>query len=138
MKRFLLLVYLFSSISAHAADPARPIDMTQVLVDADGKPIVDPFQMTKDDPECLKCGHLTLGRAIEHALFAALPDDKTPAEQKWARGVLAEKIKEDPHATLTAEELVVVKRVVGEVYSARLLVAMYPLLDPAAVPPSVK
>jgi len=112
------------------------IDMTQVLVDENGMPVKDQFMQGPDDPQCLKCKPLTLGAAIAHALFAALPSEKDiSGEQKFARGNLALRIEHDPHAKLTASEITVVKDLVGKLYSAIIISRVYPVLDPNAGPP---
>jgi len=114
------------------------IDMTVVLHDDAGKPIADQYVQTSDDPSCSKCGSLTLGHAVAHALFAAFPDEKDlSGEQKWARGVLAEQIKNEPKAQLSSAQIVVIKALVGKLYNGVIVTQIFKLLDPNATPPAL-
>ena len=115
------------------------VDMTAVLRDENGKPGRDYFgQQLKPGETCADCPPLTLGRAAAHALMAQLAGDDKDFEQKWARAVLAERIKEDPHASLTAAETATIEKRLGEVYGGLVLYQAFPLLDPNRQPPPVK
>lgn len=153
MIRSLALAMLFLAPSIAYAQPApisRTIDMTAPLKDDHGKPMIDQLEAVPDakDPakaDCSKCGPLTVGHAIAHALFADLPQERTPqgystvtAEQRWARGALADRIKDDPKATLSAKEVTVIEKVVGEAYGTSIIMQVFPLLDPNAKPPEVQ
>ena len=118
---------------------AENVDMTQVLLAEGGEPAKDPFDLTKDDPQCEKCKPLTMGLAIAHALVAQLPEERDMDPlQKWARGDLAAKIMSGKPVALTAEDITVIKRLVGKLYGAVLIRQIYPALDPAATPPAIK
>jgi hypothetical protein len=117
----------------------RTIDMTVPLVDEIGRPAKDVLAREPDDPTCAHCPVLTLGHAIAHALFATLPGDKNEsAEQKWARGVLADRVRDNKAAALSAEELALIKRDLAEAYGSLVIMQTFPLLDPNAKPPTVK
>jgi hypothetical protein len=123
---------------ARAAD-GRSVDMTAVLHDESGRPARDVLARLPGDADCAHCPVLTLGRAAAHALFAAFPDERElPADQKWARAVLAARIENDTAARLDAEEIAVIKRLLGKAYGGVVLMQAYPLLDPNARPPAVK
>ena len=119
------------------ADP-RPIDMTTPLVDEVGKPMKDPFEASKDDPDCTKCAVLTLGHAVAHALFFPEKGETLSGDQKWARGVLAQRVRDAKDAELTSEEITVIKAALAKVFGGIVLVQAYPLLDPNAKPPKVQ
>lgn len=124
---------------ATRADPApRPIDMTVTMLDERGAPMKDPFQLTRDDPECAKCGPLTLGHAIAHALFYPEKGDALTGDQKWARGVLAQRVRDDKASELSSEEVTVIKKALAQVFGGIVLVQAYPMLDPNAKPPKVQ
>lgn len=124
---------------AAAAGGERTIDMTVALHDEFGRPAKDTLAAAKDDPDCARCPPLTLGRACAHALFAAYPDERElPADQKWARAVLAQRIENDKAARLDAEEIAAIKRLLGKAYGGVVLLQAYPLLDPNATPPAVE
>jgi hypothetical protein len=154
MKAYVLAgVLLLAGIQVGmAADtpPPRVIDMTVVLKDPQGKPIIDQLEGKADATkpggiDCSACGNLTVGHAIANALFANLPSEtnaqgvsSVSPEQKWARGALAERIKDDKTATLTASEIVVVKKLVGQVYGTNVIMQIFPLLDPSDKPPPLQ
>lgn len=139
-KALLLLTFCSLSTSICIADEVvkTKINMTQVLVE-DSKDITDPYFSTKDDPSCSKCPPLTLGMAASHALMGSYEDERgLDGEQKWARGVLADKIKNDASAILTASDVILIKRLLGKMFGVVIIKAAYPLLDPNAVPPAIK
>jgi len=138
MKSILLALAVLCLASPAFAD-GRAIDMTVALNDEQGRPAKDVLARDADDATCAHCPVLTLGHAIAHALYAMFPDEKTePQDQKWARGVLAQRIKDDKAAVLSSEEITVIKRELGKAYGPAILVQAYPLLDPNAKPPQVK
>ena len=133
---------LLAGFPAQAGEGKRhAVDMTAVMLDDNGRPAADfSAREEKDeaDPLCRKCPRLTLGRAVAQALFAAFPEDRDTAEQKWARAALAQRVRNDPAAVLTAEEIAVVKKQLGKAFGGVLLMQAYPLLDPNAKAPEVK
>lgn len=133
-----LAVWGCAAAWAGEAKPRHTVDMTQVLLDDSGRPAPDLSVREEDDPRCAKCPRLTLGRAVAQALFAAFPEDKDSAEQKWARAALADRIKADKAAALTVEEVAVIKRQLGKAFGGVLLMQAYPALDPNAKTPEVK
>jgi hypothetical protein len=117
----------------------RTIDMTVVLHSPTGEPLKDAGQITPEDPRCDKCRPLTLGIAAANALFSGSASERNLAgDQKFARYLLAERIKNAKEATLTAEEITAIKRLVGEIYSPVVVGQAYPLLDPNATAPKVQ
>lgn len=113
------------------------IDMTTVLFDENGKPTRDVAGIRRVE-DLTTAPELTLGRAVMHALFAAFPDEgELPAEEKWARGLLAMKVKDDPAAELTVEQIAKIKRLVGKLYGGLIIMQAFPLLDPSAKPPEL-
>src|SRR5690242_16370454 len=115
--RWLVLLLLFTGLALAENSPdvnqshvknggVSGINMTQIIVDENSVPVKDQYLQEADDPQCLKCKPLTLGAAIAHALFAALPSEKdVSGEQKFARGELALRIKNSTDAKLTAGEI---------------------------------
>jgi len=124
---------------AKPAPPARTIDMTAVLHDERGGPLKDPYTVAKDDPACAKCVDMTVGVAISHALLASLDEDRSlPWEQKWAFGLLAERVRANPAATLTAAETVKIEDRIGKVFSPIVIVQIVQMLEPGRKPPEVQ
>lgn len=142
----LLFVALFTVLASAAPlaaeDKVHTVDMTVLLVDEHGKPAKDVLARDPSDSDCSKCPTLTLGRAVAHSLFLSGGQEQgretVSAEQKWARAVLAERVKEDKAARLTADEVSVIKRQLATVYGGVILMQAYPILDPNSKPPAVK
>lgn len=122
-----------------AAHPPGEIDMTHVLVDDNGKPVIDLLMRDQGDPDCKLCGSLTLGAAIAHALTWTSEEDKNLTwEQRFARGFLAKKIRNDPKAKLSAGEVSVIERLLSRLYGAQILEQAISILDPGLQPPTIK
>src|ERR1700722_16463418 len=137
----LIAVMLYWPCAAHADELPKSwtVDMTTVMTDQDGAPIKDQFARTAEDPDCAKCKSLTLGEACAHALFYVGPDEKdVTAEQKWAWATFAERIRNDPKATLTAAEGDLIYRRLGKIFSGIVLMRAMPLIDPNRHPPEIK
>ena len=121
MKKIILaaLVLVASGGSALAVDFASPMNMI------DGK-----TPMRNEDKSIV-----TLGEVSENALLATFPDEQSLAgEEKMKRFALARKIHEqrkDP--VLTAEDIALLKKLIGKAYNALVVGQAYGLLDPASV-----
>ena len=127
----LLCFFLLMPVSAWAADPApRPIDMTAVLMGADGKPMVDTTRVTPDDPKCERCGSLTLGTVVSMALLVDRKEDTTmDPVAKARRGILALSIMNNKTAVLTASQVAEITKLMS-VWPPLVLARALPLLDP--------
>lgn len=119
---------------------AGGIDMTQPLAGVNGEPLRDTSAVDDAGPcKAAACPVLTLGRAASLALYASYPDEQSlGADQKWARGALAQKVAASNTAALTVEEIAVIKRCMGKFWSALIISEAFPLLDPNAAPPKVQ
>ena len=128
MKRLALLLPLLFAMPAWADQ--RPIDMTTVLMGADGKPITDTTKLTADDPRCEKCGPMTLGTVVGMAL---LLDRKEDAQMdpiaKARRGALALQIMDNKAAVLSAAQIAEITKLMS-VWPPLVLARALPLLDP--------
>jgi hypothetical protein len=116
-----------------------PINMKTPYLYNDGQPVKDAYGLNPSDPDFAekfeKCPDMTLGLAVSHALFASCEDERNlTGDAKWARGALADRIKDDEATELTAEEITVVKRLVGKLYNVAMVTWAMPLLDPVAKP----
>lgn len=97
------------------------IDFTKVLLDQDNNQISDPTISGKD---------LTLGRAASYALNASFQDEQQlSGEEKFKRGMLAFQIRDDDKADLKAEDVVLIKKVIGKAYSPLIVYRIYQMLD---------
>lgn len=109
-----------------AAAPAMALDMTRPIVPLTGKTFAGPDG---------KPATLTLGTVAADALLMPFPDEKgLDAKQKVERYELAKRIVEDPaHVTLTVEETALIKKLIGNAYSAGVVGPAFEMLDPASV-----
>ena|SRR5271166_7006791 len=118
---------------------ATEVDFGYVLTNEDGVPVKDIFAQKKDDTECDHCPPMTLGLAAAHALVMQLQDehDLDPL-QKWARGVLAMKVRDGRKVEISVEEAATIKRLIGKVFGSVVIMQAFPMLDPSEKPPPVK
>lgn len=108
------------SIDADAADFKAPI------LSLDGSRISTVAGDDKSPP-------LTLGKVCEDALIATIPGDNPDSAEKGRRFFLAMKIHNGTQ-DLTADEISLVRKVVGLAYGPLVVGRVTELLDPAAVP----
>lgn len=152
MKSLLIVSTLLLSSPAIGVAQAKPIDMTQPIVDDDGKPLKDVasherMEVDKDgkqidrDPYCDKCKDLTIGTVIYRALTivderkegTVLPEDK----EAWHD--LGKRILHAPAITLTPEETTVVKQRLDKAgYSGLVTEEIKAAIDPTYEPPKIK
>jgi hypothetical protein len=132
------------------ADPfvQKTYDMTTPILGTDDVAMRDAFDNKdpKGDPNCDKCGPLTVGVVISQAEFG-MPSDE---EKKMAptalasliywRGALATRVRNDRAATLTSDELNDIKNNVARVFQPspivvyRILSFLVPGDRPTAMP----
>lgn len=121
---YALILCLFLVAAAHADGVA--IDFSQPIVDENGKPVpIDPKQES--------LGVVTLKFAAIHALTGLYDDEKgLQPEKKFERGMLAQKISEsDKPIQLTAEQVAMIKQLIGKAYGPWVIAKAWPMLDPA-------
>jgi hypothetical protein len=134
MYRLILAASLLLPIAAHAqAVPPQPphtTDMTVVLLDLHGKPFPDPQFATKEDPQCEKCAHLTLGSAVATALCTDRRDEPAlGAVEKAKRCALGLRLMTETKAALTAKEVADIEHVMS-LWGGAVDAYALPLLDP--------
>jgi hypothetical protein len=140
MKSLLLasvLLYPSAPGFAQTAPPPAPPALTTQLHLLNGQPVKDVGTQESGDPDCAKCAPLTAGHAIANALLATVPGETTvDASQKWARYDLAMRIIKGP-VTLTAAEVTVIKKCLGNAYGPLIIGQIIPIIDPNAKAPEV-
>jgi hypothetical protein len=114
-----LLVF---GIALLAATAANATDFSAPLKNEKGEPVVTDGKPPQN---------VTIGFMISKALWN-FNDPKATAEEKYKAGALAEKIGSGSKVDLTAEEIVLAKRIVGASYSPLVLKQAFDLLDPAS------
>lgn len=116
----LLLAPLLLAQPSHAIE----IDFSAVLMDLDGKPLLDGAETDKDRAP------LTLGRVGGRALMGVFQEDaQKPGDQKRLRGDLGIRIYHGGKHDLTAEEIAQIKEYVGKAFAPLVISRTYPLLD---------
>jgi hypothetical protein len=119
--------------NAWAADPApgpRPIDMTQVLIGPDGKPMTDTTKITADDPKCEKCGPMTLGTVVSMALLLDRKEDaQMDPVAKAKRGALGLAVIDNKAMVLNASQIAEITKLMS-VWPPLVLARALPMLDP--------
>lgn len=121
MIRTAIVLLLLTTIAARAEEP-RKIDFTTVLTDLDGKPIAD-----KDAPP------VTLGDVTANALFASYRDEQPSGQDKVKRWTLALRVHKAQAAELTADEIKLIKDLIGKGYGPLIVGQAWQILDPASV-----
>jgi hypothetical protein len=125
MKYLIVLLMLASSASA--------ADFSANILDLNGQPFADDFKCPADATGKRPCqDYATLGVIATRALLATLPDEQNlSGEEKFKRFALAMKIKDGGNVALNAEDIALLKKLVGKVYSPLIVGRAFPLLDPA-------
>ena len=95
------------------------IDVTQTFVGLDGDVLTD-----QDKKE------LTLRSICENVLLGTNPKEQIDGEEKVKRYALAMKIHEHDATDMTAEEITLVKKVIGEAYGPMVVGRAWEMLDP--------
>lgn len=134
---FVSFLALSSSVFAEDVKQFK-IDMTTPLRNENGTPMKNGEQATKDDPACEKCETATLGYAVSHALNLPFRDESDlPGEQKWARSLLADRIKDSKTAVLSAPETALIEKLIGKAYPGFVIKQIIPLIDPNHPAPKI-
>lgn len=122
MKKLALTTMLSLAI---LATPALAIDFKAEMTDIAGKVI--PAEAGKPEP-------LILQRVCEDALIASYPDEQTlPPSEKNLRFWLAVKIH-NGEQNLSADEITLLKKVIGKAYGPLVVGRAYGMLDPNSIP----
>jgi hypothetical protein len=108
------------------------IDVTQQLLELDGTPMVTGKQI------CRTCGQgvsdkepLTVRWAATKALTATFRDEPSlPGDEKVARFHLALKVTREDQLDLKAEDVVLIKQLVGKMYGPVVVGQVWSILDP--------
>jgi len=108
------------------------INVTQQLAELDGTPMVTGRQI------CQMCGQvvgesepMTVRLAATRSLTASFRDEQSlPGDQKIVRFHLALKMTDTDEPNLEAEEIVLVKKVIGKMYGPVIVGRVWAILDP--------
>ncbi|MBV9971363.1 MAG: hypothetical protein JO228_15380 [Xanthobacteraceae bacterium] len=102
------------------------IDFTVALSDLDGVAISDGSDAKAS---------FTLGAAAVRALVISYEDERNlSAEEKFKRGELATRIHGATKLSLKAEDVTLLKKLIGKAYGPLIVFRAWPLLDAAEAP----
>lgn len=107
------------------------IDITQQLTELDSTPMITGKQI------CQVCGSvigesepMTVRLAATRALTAQYRDEQSlTGDEKWPRFHLALKITDEDEPDLKAEEIVLIKKLVGKMYGPVVVGRVWAILD---------
>lgn len=102
------------------------INFTQVIKDQDDQPLQDYITMQTNGNKEIT---LTLGRAVSHSLMTQDQNEQISAEDKFNRGMLAFKIRDCADCEVKAEDIVLMKKQLGKLYSPIVIYRAFPMLD---------
>lgn len=108
------------------------IDMSVQLKGEDGTPAKECVKLTDDGKSCQDQGPVTLGHTVAHALNGLYGDEQNlSGDERFSRGMLAYRIRDEKHAVLSVEDLALIKKCVGKAYPPFLVAQIFPLVDPS-------
>lgn len=126
--RFVAAILAACLATSAFAEEARKIDFTTVLLDQDGKPMLECADV--GDRECKEKKPLTLGAASMRALAA--PEQGLDPSASLKRGQLALSVYKSTGSVLTAEDITLIKTQISKIYTPLVSARAFPLLDPAS------
>ena len=108
------------------------IDVTQQIMKLDGTPMITGKRI------CQVCGQvvsepepMTIRLAATRALTAIFPDEQSlSGDRKVARFHLALKVTDENEPDLKAEDIVLIKKLVGKMYGPIVVARVWAVLDP--------
>jgi len=126
MRSPLIMILALVAMTLAMSPPAMATDFTTPLLAFNGKPMVDEKGTPLD---------MTLGSVTEVALLSEVPSEQSLSvdekiRNKVRRFALAQRIHDKKDVTLTPEELVLIKRLIGERYPAVVVGLAYQALQP--------
>ena len=100
--------------------PASAANFSAKILDLNGKPVVD------DGKE------VTLGDVAVRALMSLAQDEQSLAgEEKFKRFALAMRLKDGGEVAVSAEDIAMLKKLIGKLYTPLVVGRAFPLLDPS-------
>lgn len=133
MKATVLIVAASLLPTCTFAAAPHAIDFTAPILTTDGNPYTTCAAVSDDGKKCLKADRVTLGLLASSAL--GLPDKSLSLDEQVKRGLLAIKVKNAKAATLTSEEISLIKKQIATIGLGTVeVVRAVQMLDPAAIP----
>lgn len=122
------------------ASTMRPVDMTTLVLDPNGRSMPDGSVREPDDKDCKNCPSLTVGRVVSLALNAPFDDEKNLGwAARFDRATLAKRIKDDPNAVLDSSETATIERLLGRLgLNGTVLLQVIGVIDPNVKPGKIQ
>lgn len=119
------------------ATSAQAADFSAKILDLNNKPVIDDTVCPADSSGKRPCTtEVTLGDISVRSLMAIVQDEQNLAgEEKFKRFVLAMKIKDGGEIAVSAEDVALLKKLIGKIYSPLVVGRAFPLLDPGEKKP---
>lgn len=114
--------------------PPSTIDFAQPLRGPDGKPLQsgDCAKLAADGKTCAEYKPMTLGDAACVALEATFDDERNQdGAAKFTRDEICRRIYRQKSIELSLDDLATIKKRIGRAFSAAVVGAAWPVLDPA-------
>jgi len=99
------------------------IDFSQILKNIEGKELKEKKEDSKEDIPII------LSKICVEALMATLQDEKSNGEEKLKRYNLAEKIHKAQELEIATEDIVLLKKRVGDVYPTIIVGPAFRMLE---------
>lgn len=124
--KLLKIAFAFALSITCSVAIAASVDFTQQLVDVDGKPMIDDAASKDGAP--IK---VTLSKVSVIALLSDYRDEQNISpEEKFKRWQLAQKIHDANAAQLSAEDVALIKKLVGKRFAASIVGPVFQIIDP--------
>lgn len=122
MRKFLICASLLLT------SPAWAIDFSQKIRSLEGVPVC--AVEIKPTEECPADKHFTLALAARNALFSQFEDEKNlSGEDKYKRAALATTIGNGGEVKLKAEDVALLKKLIGKAYGPLLVLQAWNMLE---------
>jgi len=106
------------------------IDVTQQLRSIEGEPLATPETTCPQCGQAMETSPVTVRQVATGALMAQRRDEETSGEEKVRRYALAVKIHGEDDPDLRAEDVALVKELVGKSYGPLVVGQVWSMLDP--------
>jgi hypothetical protein len=115
------------------AEELRSIPFSEAIMDAENNVILDSSHAEHPERACAAdntCPPLTLGVIAARALSVETREDRLPPEQKAKQGALAVKVLSGGNQPMQAEDIALIKSVIGKLWGPVIVHRAWQLLDP--------
>ena len=135
MLRTVIALSLIPALAFAQTIPTKPdpgINMLAPVLDETGKPYKDISQATKDDPNCEKCGPISLGTVIARSLGSRQQgDERLSFDEIVKRGMLAIDVQGNMSMHLNRDQINMIEKAVVASFGSIVVARVAQTIDPA-------